>query len=39
MAALDGHEPLPEDWLKNVRNDDNIFPLVQPLDWAKLPQP
>ena len=39
MAALDGYEPLPEGWLNDVSNDDSIFPLVQPLDWAKLPQP
>jgi 1,4-alpha-glucan branching enzyme len=38
MAALDGDEQLPEEWLNNISNDDNIFPLVQPLDWAKLAQ-
>ena len=38
MAAIDGLEPLPENWFNDVRNDDNIFPLVQPLDWSKLPQ-
>jgi 1,4-alpha-glucan branching enzyme len=38
MAALDGHEALPVHWLNNISNDDNIFPLVQPLDWAKLAQ-
>jgi 1,4-alpha-glucan branching enzyme len=38
MAALDGNEQLPEGWLNNISNDDNIFPMVQPLDWAKLAQ-
>ena len=38
MAALDGNEQLPEEWLNNISNDDNIFPLVQPLDWVKLGQ-
>jgi 1,4-alpha-glucan branching enzyme len=38
MAARDGNEQLPEEWLYNISNDDNIFPLVQPLDWAKLAQ-
>ncbi|BEV36558.1 1,4-alpha-glucan branching protein domain-containing protein [Synechococcus sp. M16CYN] len=37
MDAMDGNDILPGGWLKQVQNDDNIFPLIQPLDWNQLP--
>ena len=35
MKAIDG-EALQDDWLKEVMTDDPLFPLIQPLDWAKV---
>jgi 1,4-alpha-glucan branching enzyme len=36
MAAIDGSGDLPEGWLDEVQADDRLFPLIQPLDWAKI---
>ena len=34
MQAIDGTNELPEGWLEEVQQDDRLFPLIQPLDWA-----
>ena len=36
MRAMDGEEALPEGWFEAVRSEDRLFPLIQPLDWAKV---
>ena len=36
MQAIDGDEDLQDDWLDEVMTDDPLFPLIQPLDWAKI---
>ena len=35
ITAIDERQDVPEDWLDNVRRDDRLFPLIQPLDWVK----
>ena len=34
MQAIDGSTELSEGWLEQVEQDDRLFPLIQPLDWA-----
>ena len=36
MQAIETGEPLPENWLEDVQQDDRLFPLIQPLDWAQI---
>ena len=36
MAAIDGDTEMADGWLAEVQQDDRLFPLIQPLDWAKL---
>ena len=36
MSAMDGVEPLPDGWFEAVHSEDRLFPLIQPLDWAKV---
>jgi len=35
ITAIDERQDVPAEWLDNVRRDDRLFPLIQPLDWAK----
>ena len=36
MQVIDRVSPLDEDWLQNMCNEDQLFPLVQPADWRRL---
>jgi 1,4-alpha-glucan branching enzyme len=36
MAAIDGREDLPEQWLEEVEAEDALFPLIQPADWRNV---
>ena len=36
IQAIETGDPLPEGWLEDVQQDDRLFPLIQPLDWAQV---
>ena len=36
MKAIDQQEDLPNLWLNKIKSEDRLFPLIQPLDWAKI---
>ena len=36
MQTIDTNEDLPTDWYQEVQMEDRLFPLIQPLDWAKV---
>jgi 1,4-alpha-glucan branching enzyme len=36
MDAIDGSQELTDPWLQSIKADDRLFPLIQPLDWAKV---
>ena len=36
METIDSAEQLPQGWLDDVREDDRLFPQIQPLDWAQV---
>ncbi len=37
LAAVDGRDTPPADWLAAVQREDGLFPLVNAADWASLP--
>ena len=36
LQAIETGEPLPDNWFEEVQQDDRLFPLIQPLDWAEV---
>jgi len=36
MEAIEDRTDLEEGWLRDVQADDRLFPLIHPLDWAKV---
>ena len=36
IQAIETGDSLPEGWLEDVQQDDRLFPLIQPLDWAQV---
>ena len=36
IQAIDTGDELPDQWMDEVQQDDRLFPLIQPLDWAQV---
>lgn len=36
IQAIETGDELPKNWIKEVQQDDRLFPLIQPLDWAQV---
>ena len=36
IAAIEQREQLPQGWLKQLEEEDALFPLIQPADWAEI---
>ena len=36
IQAIDTGDELPDHWMDEVQQDDRLFPLIQPLDWAQV---